>query len=128
MDVRLAEGNGVEAASAIYTHLGIFRCSLRAMSRNRYSAGNAALGCLQKPYDQRSLVRSIQIVEQVMNGLEPTLPLPRNLKLYEREIIAMNRRPEITFQILNNVSSDLAQVANVKRLGRNAEVSPVWFP
>jgi two-component system, response regulator PdtaR len=85
MDVRLAEGNGVEAARAIYTHLGIFSLFATSYVEKPASAGNAALGCLQKPYDQRSLFRSIQIVEQVMSGLEPTLPLPRNLKLYERE-------------------------------------------
>jgi hypothetical protein len=53
------------------------------------SAGNAALGCLRKPYDQKSLVQSIQIVEQVMNGLEPTLSLPRSLELYQRTITSV---------------------------------------
>jgi two-component system, response regulator PdtaR len=87
MDVRLAEGDGVEAASAIYIHLGIVSLFATSYVEKPVLAANAALGCLQKPYDQKSLVRSIQIVEQVMNGLEPTLPLPRNLKLYERKSI-----------------------------------------
>jgi CheY-like chemotaxis protein len=86
MDIRLAEGNGVEAAWAIHSHLGISSLFATSHVEKPASAGNAAIGCLQKPYDQRSLVRSIQIAEQVMNGLEPTLPLPRNLKLYERKI------------------------------------------
>jgi two-component system, response regulator PdtaR len=87
MDVRLAEGNGVEAAQAIHAHLGISSLFATSYSEKPASAGNAAIGCLRKPYDQRSLVQSIQIVEQVMNGWEPTLPLPRNLELYQREII-----------------------------------------
>jgi CheY-like chemotaxis protein len=87
MDVRLAEGNGVEAAWAIHTHWGILSLFATSYVEKPASAGNAAIGCLRKPYDQRSLVQSIQIVEQVMNGWEPTLPLPRNLELYQREII-----------------------------------------
>jgi CheY-like chemotaxis protein len=84
MDIRLAEGNGVEAAQAIHSRWAI--PSLFATSHVEHSAAtrHVALGCLRKPYDHRSLVRSIQIVEQVMSGLEPTLPLPRNLDLYER--------------------------------------------
>jgi CheY-like chemotaxis protein len=91
MDVRLAEGNGVETAWAIHDHWGIPSLFATSYVEKPVLVGNAALGCLQKPYDQRSLVRSIQIVEQVMNGLEPTLPLPRNLKLYERKTITTNR-------------------------------------
>ena len=87
MDVRLAEGNGVEAAWAIHSHWGILSLFATSYVEKPASAGNAAIGCLKKPYGQRSLVRSIEIVEQVMNGLEPTLPLPRNLELYPREII-----------------------------------------
>ncbi|UEM23124.1 response regulator [Skermanella mucosa] len=85
MDIRLAEGNGMEAAEAIHTRWAI--PSLFATSYAEHSAGAcpAALGCLRKPYDCRSLVRSTQIVEQVMNGLKPTMPLPRNLELYRRE-------------------------------------------
>src|SRR3954469_8854822 len=84
MDIRLAEGNGVEAAQAIPTCWAI--PSLFATSYVEHSGAvcRAALGCLRKPYDQRSLVRSIQIVERVMDGLEPTLPLPCNLELYKR--------------------------------------------
>jgi hypothetical protein len=37
---------------------------------------------LRKPYDRRSLIRSIEIMEQVISGLEPTLPPPANLELY----------------------------------------------
>jgi two-component system, response regulator PdtaR len=87
MDIRLAEGNGVEAAQAIHTRWAI--PSLFATSYVEYSGATcgAALGCLRKPYDYRSLVRSIQIVEQVMRGLGPTLPLPHNLELYQREIV-----------------------------------------
>ena len=85
MDVRLAEGNGVEAAQVIHAHWGILSLFATSYADISESVGNAAIGCLRKPYDQRSLVQSIQIVEQVMNGLDPTLPLPRNLKLYERK-------------------------------------------
>jgi two-component system, response regulator PdtaR len=84
MDIRLAKGNGVEAAQAIHARWAI--PSLFATSYREHAGAtcHAALGCLRKPYDQRSLVRSIQIVERVMDGLEPTLPLPRNLELYKR--------------------------------------------
>ncbi|UEM03266.1 response regulator [Skermanella rosea] len=85
MDIRLAKGNGVEAAEAIHTRWAI--PSLFATSYVEHSAGTcrAALGCLRKPYDRRSIVRAILVVEQVMNGLEPTMPLPRNLELYQRD-------------------------------------------
>jgi two-component system, response regulator PdtaR len=87
MDIRLAEGNGVEAAQAIHSRWAI--PSLFATSYVEHSGAvcRAALGCLRKPYDYRSLVRSIQIVEQVMNGFEPTLSPPRNLELYRRNIV-----------------------------------------
>jgi CheY-like chemotaxis protein len=87
MDVRLAAGNGVEAAQAIYAHWGISSLFATSYGEKPASAGNAGIGCLRKPYDQKSLVQSIQIVERVMNGLEPTLPLPRNLELYQREVL-----------------------------------------
>jgi CheY-like chemotaxis protein len=87
MDIRLAKGSGVEAAQAIHTRWAI--PSLFATSYVEHSGAvcRAALGCLRKPYDYRSLVRSIQIVEQVMNGFEPTLSPPRNLELYRRNIV-----------------------------------------
>src|SRR3954463_5097113 len=71
MDVRLAKGNGVEAAEAIHNRWAI--PSLFATSYVGHSGApcRAALGCLRKPYNQQSLVRSIQIIEQLMNGLEP---------------------------------------------------------
>ena len=84
MDVRLAKGNGVEAARAIHADWGIPSLFATSHVERPESAGNAALGCLRKPYDRQSLVRSIQIMEQVMNGLEPTSPPPANLELYQR--------------------------------------------
>ena len=85
MDIRLAKGNGVEAAEAIHARWAI--PSLFATSYVEHSADrcHAALGCLRKPYSRRNLVQSIQIVEQVMNGLMPTLSPPQNLELYRRD-------------------------------------------
>jgi CheY-like chemotaxis protein len=82
MDIWLAKGNGVEAARAIHTRWAI--PSLFATSHVEHSVASchAAVGCLRKPYDDRSLVRSIQVVEQVMNGFKPTSPQPHNLELY----------------------------------------------
>jgi CheY-like chemotaxis protein len=84
MDIRLAKGNGVQAAQIIHSRWAI--PSLFATSHVEHSADTcrAALGCLRKPYDRRSLLRSIQIVEQLMNGLEPALSPPSNLELYQR--------------------------------------------
>jgi hypothetical protein len=86
MDIRLAKGNGVEAAEAIHARWAI--PSLFATSYVEHSADtcHAGLGCLRKPYDRRSLIRSIEIVEQVMSGLMPTLSPPQNLELYRRDI------------------------------------------
>jgi two-component system, response regulator PdtaR len=85
MDIRLAKGNGVEAAEAIHNRWAI--PSLFATSYVEHSGATcrAALGCLRKPYNQQSLVRSIQIIEQLMNGLEPTLPLPSSLEIYKQK-------------------------------------------
>jgi DNA-binding NarL/FixJ family response regulator len=86
MDIRLAEGNGVEAAQAIHTRWAIPSLLATSHVENSAATCHAALGCLRKPYDDRSLVRSIQIVEQVMNGFEPTLSRPHNLELYQNRI------------------------------------------
>jgi two-component system, response regulator PdtaR len=85
MDIRLAQGNGVKAAEAIYSQWAI--PSLFATSYVEHSADacHAALGCLRKPYSRRNLVQSIQIVEQVMCGRKPTASLPNNLELYQRD-------------------------------------------
>ena len=83
MDIRLAEGNGVEAAQAIHTRWAIPSLFATSHVENSPATCPAALGCLRKPYDDRSLVPSIQVVEQVMNGFEPTLPRPHNLELYQ---------------------------------------------
>jgi CheY-like chemotaxis protein len=52
MDIRLAKGNGVEAAEAIYARWAI--PSLFATSYVEHSADrcHAALGCLRKPYSR----------------------------------------------------------------------------
>jgi len=84
MDIRLAEGSGVEAARVIHTRWGIPSLFATSYVERLEAAGNAALGCLRKPYDRRSLIRSIEIMEQVISGLEPTLPPPANLELYEQ--------------------------------------------
>jgi CheY-like chemotaxis protein len=86
MDIRLAKGNGVEAAEAIYARWTI--PSLFATSYVEHSADrcHAALGCLRKPYSRRNLVQSIQILEQVMSGRKPTASPPNNLELYQRNI------------------------------------------
>ncbi len=83
MNIRLAEGNGVEAAQAIHTRWSLPSLLATSHVENSAATCHAALGCLRKPYDDRSLVRSIQIVEQVMNGFEPTLSRPHNLELYQ---------------------------------------------
>jgi DNA-binding response OmpR family regulator len=87
MDIRLARGSGVEAAQAIHTRWAIPSLFATSQVEDPVTTCPAALGCLRKPYDHRSLVRSVQIVEQVMRGLGPTLPLPHNLELYQREIV-----------------------------------------
>jgi CheY-like chemotaxis protein len=86
MDIRLAKGNGVEAAEAIYARWTI--PSLFATSYVEHSPDrcHAALGCLMKPYSRRNLVQSIQILEQVMSGRKPTASPPNNLELYQRNI------------------------------------------
>jgi two-component system, response regulator PdtaR len=86
MDIRLAKGNGVEAAEAIYARWTI--PSLFATSYVEHSGATcrAALGCLRKPYSRRNLVQSIQILEQVMSGRKPTASPPNNLELYQRNI------------------------------------------
>src|SRR3569833_3035899 len=86
MDIRLAKGNGVEAAEAIHARWAI--PSLFATSYVEHSADtcHAGLGCLRKPYDRRSLIRCIEIVEQVMVGLEPNSSPPSNLELYQRNV------------------------------------------
>jgi CheY-like chemotaxis protein len=53
MDVRLAAGNGVEAAQAIHAHWGISSLFATSYGEKPASAGNAAIGCLRKPYDQK---------------------------------------------------------------------------
>jgi two-component system, response regulator PdtaR len=67
MDIRLAKGNGVEAAEAIYARWTI--PSLFATSYVEHSADrcHAALGCLRKPYSRRNLVQSIQILEDLVS-------------------------------------------------------------
>jgi two-component system, response regulator PdtaR len=68
MDIRLAEGNAVEAAQAIHTCWAIPSLFATSHVENSAAMCHAALGCLRKPYGDRSLVASIQVVEQVMNG------------------------------------------------------------
>jgi CheY-like chemotaxis protein len=72
MDIRLAEGNAVEAAQAIHIRWAIPSLFATSYVENSAATCPAALGCLRKPYDDRSLVPSIQAVEQAMNGFEPT--------------------------------------------------------
>jgi DNA-binding NarL/FixJ family response regulator len=83
IDIRLAEGNGVEAAQAVHTRWAIPSLFATSHVENSAATCRAALGCLRKPYADRSLVRSIQVVEQVMNGFEPILSRLHNLELYQ---------------------------------------------
>jgi two-component SAPR family response regulator len=85
-DIRLAESNAVEAAQAIHIRWAIPSLFATSHVENSAATCHAALGCLRKPYADQSLVRSIQIVEQVMNGFEPTLSRLHNLELYQIRI------------------------------------------
>ena len=83
MDMRLAGGNGVESAQAIHTCWAIPSLFITSHVKNSAATCRAALGCLRKPYHDWSLMRSIQVVEQVMNGFEQILPRLHNLELYQ---------------------------------------------
>ena len=55
IDIRLAGGNGVEAAQAIHTRWSIPSLFATSHVKNSAATCRAALGCLRKPYDDRSL-------------------------------------------------------------------------
>ena len=56
MDIRLAEGNGVEAAQAVHTRWAIPSLFATSHVENSAATCHAALGCLRKPYADQSLV------------------------------------------------------------------------
>jgi len=55
MDIRLAEGNAVEAAQAVHTRWSIPSLFATSHVENSAATCRATLGCLGKPYDDRSL-------------------------------------------------------------------------
>lgn len=84
MDFCLAEGNGAETAQVIYSRWAIPSLFTTSYVVHPADVCHVALGCLRKPYSQQDLLQSIEIVEQVMSGHTPTLSIPRNLELYQR--------------------------------------------
>lgn len=78
-DVNLTDGSGIDVARAAFDH-GIAVLFVTGACPGHARA--LANGCLSKPYDQRDLLHSIQVIEGVMQGSKPRR-MPAGFSLFK---------------------------------------------
>jgi CheY-like chemotaxis protein len=82
VDLHLMSGYSGVAVAAALGKRGI-ACLFVTGSAPDRAAEAYALGCLLKPFDDRSLVQAVGAAEDVLDG-RPVRALPRNMRLYRR--------------------------------------------
>lgn len=79
VDVSLADGSGIDVARAAH---GAGIPVMFVTGACPVGASEVAVGCLSKPYAQRSLLSAIDAIEQVLEGKAPKR-LPSGFRLFE---------------------------------------------
>lgn len=82
LDVNLRDGsNGVDVARALFERWGVLSIFASGQMMEARRAKDIALGYIRKPYKTQTVLRSVEIARDVMDGKEPSA-LPAGLELF----------------------------------------------
>ncbi|MBA1272500.1 response regulator [Stutzerimonas azotifigens] len=85
VDINLAGcDEGIGLARQLRDHHGIASLFVSGQLMVARGSGDAAVGLLRKPYRPDDLNRSVLIVEALLQGREPSVPLPVALEIFDR--------------------------------------------
>lgn len=84
VDINLRDGSsGVELARAMQARWGTPSLFMTAQGQQARANQDAALGLLGKPYDLDTVLASVEIAKEVIDGRNPPPPpVPRGLELF----------------------------------------------
>ena len=94
VDLQLANGSTGFAVAARLRDAGVPSLFTTGRAPN-FPVPDLALGCLQKPFSEEDLVRSLKTAEDLLRGRERVRPSrPPNLRIYgEEEAVSPDGRP-----------------------------------
>ena len=82
LDVNLRDGsNGVDVARALFARWGVLSIFASGQMMEARRARNIALGHIRKPYEPRTVLRSVEVAREVMDGGTPKA-VPAGLELF----------------------------------------------
>lgn len=81
LNISLPDGSGIEAGRELHQRYGCRCLFVSGRSDLGPLAGEAALGFLSKPFETDAVLKSIEVVQAIIEG-RPHGPLPAQLGLY----------------------------------------------
>ena len=82
LDVNLRDGSsGVDVARALLERWGVLSIFASGAMMEARRARDVALGYIRKPYEAETVLRSVEVAREVMNGGQPRA-VPAGLELF----------------------------------------------
>ena len=82
LDINLGDGsNGVDVARALVERWGVPSIFASGRAEEARQARDVALGCISKPYEAGTVLRSVEVAREVMSGGRPEA-VPAGLELF----------------------------------------------
>ena len=82
LDIDLRDGtSGVDVARALLGRWGVLSIFASGQVMEARRAREVALGCIRKPYELRTVLRSVEVAREVMGGGQPR-QVPAGLELF----------------------------------------------
>jgi two-component system, response regulator PdtaR len=82
LDINLRDSSsGVDVARALFKRWGVPSIFASSQSMEARQAADIALGFIRKPYEAETVLRSIEVAREVMNGGKPN-DVPEGFELF----------------------------------------------
>lgn len=83
VDINLLDGKtGIDLARKLRDCLGVPSIFLSGQSQEAHQNQDAALGYIGKPYDHRTVLKSVEVAGAILDGEAPSA-VPRGLELFQ---------------------------------------------
>lgn len=82
LDINLRDGSsGVDVARALFARWGLLSIFASGQLMEARRARDVALGCVGKPYETETVLRSVEVAREIMDGGTPR-NIPAGLELF----------------------------------------------
>jgi two-component system, response regulator PdtaR len=82
LDINLRDGkSGVDVARALFERWGVLSIFASGQMTDARKASDVALGYIRKPYEARTVLRSVEVAREVMSGAKPSA-VPAGFELF----------------------------------------------